>query len=143
MVSCVFCLLTWDRIRTIAWAVGLALALFAVPWPAAQLQFQLLAEDVIDARLRNLAGSDFEREATLRKLFAESGCNPEGLSEQRVASKSPPNPICTLPGAGDEVIWVGAHFDHVDPEPGSGGQLERCIVATQPAVPCASETAAT
>jgi len=81
---------------------------------AAQIHFQLLKQEVIESRVRSYKGSDFDREAELKKLFAESGCKPEQLSEQAVKSKQPPNVMCTLPGATDDVILVGAHFDHVD-----------------------------
>ena len=80
----------------------------------AQIHFQLLKQEVIEERLRAYKGTDFDREAELKKLFSESGCKPEQLSEQAVKSKQPPNVICTLPGATDDVILVGAHFDHID-----------------------------
>jgi hypothetical protein len=80
----------------------------------AQIHFQLLKQELISSRLRSYKGSDFDREAELKKLFIESGCKPEQLSEQAVRSKQPSNVICTLPGATDDVILVGAHFDHVD-----------------------------
>jgi hypothetical protein len=35
-------------------------------------------------------------------------------TEQIVESKLPPNRICTLPGASDEIALVSAHFDDVD-----------------------------
>jgi hypothetical protein len=81
---------------------------------SAQIHFQLLKQEVVEERLRAYKGTDFDRETELKKLFAESGCKPEQLSEQAVKSKQPPNVICTLPGSTDEVILVGAHFDHID-----------------------------
>lgn len=81
---------------------------------SAQIHFQLLKQEVIEERLRAYKGTDFDREAELKKLLAESGCQAKQLWEQAVKSKQPPNVICILPGATDEVILVGAHFDHVD-----------------------------
>jgi hypothetical protein len=80
---------------------------------SAQIHFQLLKQEAIEARLRSYKGTDFDREAELKKLFAESGCKPEHLSEQTVKAKQPANVICMHPGATDEVILVGAHFDHI------------------------------
>ena len=80
----------------------------------AQIHFQLVKQEVIEERLRAYKGTDFDREAELKKLFGEAGCKPEHLAEQAVKNKQPPNIICTLPGATDDVILVGAHFDHVD-----------------------------
>ena len=94
-------------------ATAFAVALSAIT-ASAQIHFQLLKEEVIQERLRAYKGTDFDREAELKKLFDESGCKSEQLSEQSVKSKQPPNLICTLPGATDEVILVGAHFDHID-----------------------------
>jgi len=79
----------------------------------AQIKFHLLTEQVVNNRLHEFGGSDFDRETRLRQLFAESGCSPEQVSEQPVKKKEPPNLICVLPGTSDEEILVGALFDHV------------------------------
>ena len=55
----------------------------------AQIHFQLLKQEVIEERLRAYKGTDFDREAELKKLFGESGCKPEHLSEQAVKNKQP------------------------------------------------------
>jgi hypothetical protein len=81
---------------------------------SAQIQYRLLSQQAVEARLRAFAGNDFEREERLKKMFEESGCKPEELSEQSVKSKQPANLICVLPGTSDEEIVVGAHFDHVN-----------------------------
>jgi hypothetical protein len=78
-----------------------------------QLTFKTLTENAIADRLRQYGGSDAEREARLKHMFAESGCPTEKLTEQVVSSKYPPNVICVFPGQTDDVILVGAHFDHV------------------------------
>jgi len=67
----------------------------------------------VESRLKDFAAKNDEREAEIRKLFAESGCKDSQLSEQTVRSKLPPNVICVLPGQTDEVIVVGAHTDKV------------------------------
>ncbi len=69
---------------------------------------------MIEARLKGFSRKNDEREATLRQMFVQSGCKDDKLSEQTVRSKLPPNVICVLPGATDEVILVGAHTDHVE-----------------------------
>jgi Peptidase family M28 len=78
----------------------------------AQVQFRQLKKDVIQTRLQDFSQDNRERETTLKKLFAESGCQNDHLSEQPVR-KLPPNLICILPGKTNDVIVVGAHTDHV------------------------------
>ncbi len=77
-------------------------------------QYPQLQPQVIKDRLQQYAGTDPVREATLKKLFQEAGCNGERLKEQPVRSSNAPNVSCTLAGTGEDVIVVGAHFDHVD-----------------------------
>lgn len=79
-----------------------------------QIHFKMQTQEAVEARLRKFGGSDFEREAELKKLFLDAGCTQEGLQEQTVKSKQPPNVMCVLRGATAQVIVVGAHFDHVD-----------------------------
>ena len=80
----------------------------------AQLRFDTVKSQVLEQRLRSYKGNDSEREATVKNLFQAAGC-PEGkLTEQPVTGSKQPNVICILPGSGDAVIVVGAHFDHVD-----------------------------
>ena len=80
----------------------------------AELKFTQVTRNVVEQRLRAFSTSDAEREATLKKLFEQSGCGGEHLSEQPVKRETLPNVICTLPGETDETVIVGAHFDHVD-----------------------------
>ena len=94
--------------------VGVLLAAsFGVP-AYAQLEFRKLDESAIQARLEAFSKKNDEREAELKKLFLESGCAADHLSEQVVKKKLAPNLICVLPGQTDEVILVGAHFDKVN-----------------------------
>jgi Zn-dependent M28 family amino/carboxypeptidase len=95
-------------------ALAIALALMQVTTaPAPKHQYAIISRDVIEARLKNYARDNREREATLKQMFAEAGCDSQHLSEQPVKGSKLPNVICALPGASDKMIIVGAHFDHV------------------------------
>jgi hypothetical protein len=90
------------------------LALLFCSLAAAQVEFRRVDRGVVESRLKDFAAKNDEREAEIKKLFAESGCKDSRLSEQTVRGKLPPNVICVLPGQTDEVIVVGAHTDKVD-----------------------------
>src|SRR5260370_34465122 len=81
---------------------------------SAQIHFSLQTREVVEGRLKSFSTKNSEREALIRKWFAESGCKAENLSEQALDRKLPPNVICVLPGETQEVIVIGAHTDHVD-----------------------------
>jgi hypothetical protein len=98
--------------RVSIWVAALA-ALSLTASLYAQIRFQTVTQEVIDTRLHGFAGTDFEREARLKTMFAQSGCKSENLSEEIVKTKQPPNLVCVLRGNTDQVIVVGAHFDHV------------------------------
>ena len=72
------------------------------------------AHEVVEGQLKSFSTKNGEREALIRKWFAESGCTDANLSEQALDRKLPPNIICVLPGETQEVIVVGAHTDKVD-----------------------------
>ncbi|MBZ5707431.1 MAG: Zn-dependent exopeptidase M28 [Acidobacteriia bacterium] len=80
----------------------------------AQVQFQVLDREVIEARLEGFSRKNDEREAILKQMFVQSGCKDDKLSEQTVKKKLPPNLICVLPGDTNAIILVGAHSDHVE-----------------------------
>jgi hypothetical protein len=80
----------------------------------ARIHFLLQTREVVEDRLRSFSTKNSEREALIRKWFAESGCKAANLSEQALDRKLPPNVICVLPGETRQVIVVGAHTDHVD-----------------------------
>jgi Peptidase family M28 len=80
---------------------------------AENIQYQPVSREVVDARLGKYAGDNKQREATLKQMFIESGCDDQHLSEQSVKGSKLPNVICLLPGSSDQVIIVGAHFDRV------------------------------
>src|SRR5215469_5982751 len=91
-------------------------ALFLVSCAAARsesIRYAPVTRNVIEARLRSYSGTDAQRETTLKRLFTEAGCDGQHLSEQPVKLATLPNVICTLPGATESTIIVGAHFDHV------------------------------
>jgi Peptidase family M28 len=79
-----------------------------------QSRFRLADRSVIEAHLKSFSMKNSEREAIIRRWFAESGCKASNLSEESLERKLPPNVICVLPGETQEVIVVGAHTDHVD-----------------------------
>jgi hypothetical protein len=92
------------------------LALLVLGWigvAAESIKYDPVTREVIEARLGKYKGSDLQREAALKQLFAEDGCVGEHLSEQSVKGAKLPNVVCVLPGNSDKVIIVGAHFDHV------------------------------
>ena len=91
--------------------VGLV-AVLATVILATDAPFVLVDRAVIETRLKSFSRDDTEREAILKKLFADSGC-ADHISEQPVKHVKQPNLVCTLPGQTNSVIIVGAHFDHV------------------------------
>jgi Peptidase family M28 len=84
----------------------------------AQVHFEPVSSETVQARLGLYKGNDQVREAALFKTFADAGCPAPNLSEQPVSKHKEPNVVCVLPGETAEEVVVGAHFDHV-PE-GSG-----------------------
>jgi hypothetical protein len=81
---------------------------------SAQIRFRSETRDVVERRLKSFSTKNSEREALIRKWFAESGCQEANLSEEALDRKLPPNVICVLPGETQQVIVVGAHTDKVD-----------------------------
>jgi len=80
---------------------------------AQQVHYNPVPKETIESRLNQYGGKDSVREATLKQMFAEVGCDDQHLSEQPVKGSKLPNVICVLPGTSDHVVIVGAHFDHV------------------------------
>lgn len=78
------------------------------------LQFGIVMRSVVETRLREFGGDNKQREATLKRQFADAGCDESHLSEQAVKGSKLPNLICILPGNSGRVVIVGAHYDHVD-----------------------------
>ena len=99
------------------WFRCLALVIACATYAGGQIRFRLEPRTVIESRLKSFPTNNKDREALIRKWFAESGCS--GLSEQSLERKLPPNVICILPGntpkgEAEQIIVVGAHTDHVD-----------------------------
>src|SRR5262245_27579395 len=79
---------------------------------AQDFRYSPVSQDIVESRLKMYAGSDQQRESSLKQMFADAGCSQQ-LSEQPVKGAKQPNLICVLPGRSSRLIVVGAHFDHV------------------------------
>lgn len=101
--------------HTIAAAISL---LMCISSPADSVHFNPVPLQLIEYRLGKYVGNNKQREANLKQLFTEAGCNDQHLSEQSVKGSKFPNVICVLPGNSDEEIIVGAHFDRVSESDG-------------------------
>lgn len=85
---------------------------------AQRVEFARLDRELIEGRLKMARGNNKERQTNLKRIFEDAGCRGEALVEQPVRHAQNPNLICTLPGASDDTILVGAHFDRVDSSDG-------------------------
>ena len=103
--------LIWtDRIPNVT---RFLLALVSVSAAIAQnIQFSAVSQDIVEERLGAYVSKNDQREPAVRQIFEAAGCAGEKLTEQPV--KGAPNLICSLPGATELVIVVGAHFDLVE-----------------------------
>ena len=90
-----------------------AILCFLLPTVAETIRYRPVSQQVVESRLKRYAGNDRQREEALKQMFTDAGCDGAHLSEQAVKFTRQPNVICELPGSSDEVIIVGAHFDHV------------------------------
>ena len=93
-----------------------AIVLLLQCWTGAtadSVSYKPVSREVVEARLRNYTGDNAQREATLKQMFAEAGCDRQHVSEQPVKGSKLPNVLCFLPGSSGKVIIVGAHFDRV------------------------------
>jgi putative aminopeptidase FrvX len=95
------------------YCAGAVLLLLSLAIAAESVQYKPVSRDIVEARLRRYGGNNKQREATIKQMFTEAGCDDQHLSEQPVKESKLPNVICALPGSSGEVIIVGAHFDHV------------------------------
>ncbi|HLK53922.1 MAG TPA: M28 family peptidase, partial [Candidatus Angelobacter sp.] len=106
-------MLNFLRIKPYA---ALAAMLLMPSWTvvaAQSVKYKVVSREVVESRLGRYAGNDKQREATLKQMFTEAGCDEQHISEQPVKGSKQPNIICVLPGSSDKVIIVGAHFDHI------------------------------
>jgi Peptidase family M28 len=103
------------------WVGVLIVAIVCAVCPSAQISaqgsahvhFRLQPRGTLESHLKSFSTRNGEREALIRKWFAEAGCMDANLSEQALRIL-PPNVICVLPGETQEVIVVGAHTDKVE-----------------------------
>jgi hypothetical protein len=104
------------RTTVAGWISVLSIIALAMP-PSALgaeiVRYKPVSRELVESRLKKYAGNDQQREATLKQMFGDAGCDGQYLSEQAVKRAKQPNVICVLPGSSDKVIIVGAHFDHV------------------------------
>jgi Peptidase family M28 len=106
-------MLNFVRELGLRWTMVIALLLHTrVDVSAQSFRYKHISREVIESRLEKYGGNDQQREATLKQLFAETGCGDQNFSEQHVKGSKLPNVICVLPGSSDKFIIVGAHFDH-------------------------------
>jgi hypothetical protein len=99
--------------RKKALSLCLGLLLSSIFVSAQSDKFLQMDRSIVESRLQQYAGMDSKRAETMKGIFEEAGCQNPNLEEQPVPKTDAPNVICTLPGAGEEVIIVGAHFDYV------------------------------
>jgi hypothetical protein len=93
--------------------VAALLLLCAQPCRSQSSGYDKVKSKSIFYRLQQYRGDNADREVSLVRLFEGAGCRDENLRIQPVEGADAPNVICTLPGATDTVIVVGAHFDRV------------------------------
>lgn len=91
------------------------LFLAATALAAQTVEFSLLEQPEVQARLERAAEPTAVRHDRLRELFVLSGCSAERIAEQPVKHAKTPNIICTLPGSEPGVILVTAHYDMAGP----------------------------
>lgn len=99
--------------RSHAITLCFVLLLAGINAPTESFRYNPVSREVVEARLGKYAGSNKQREITLKQMFSEAGCDEQHLSEQPVKGSKQPNVICLLPGTSEKVIIVGAHFDYV------------------------------
>ena len=107
----------WERLSALAPSVVCVLC-FVTPRlllaQKASVAVQPVPREVVGQRLQRLHLGNAERERELKMMFGEAGCEGDHVQEQVVTRSDPPNVICTLPGATNSLIIVGAHSDHVE-----------------------------
>jgi hypothetical protein len=81
---------------------------------AQDVRFTVISQEIVEKRLQSYATKNTQREPAIHQIFEDAGCSGEKLTEQPVKGLKAPNLICTLPGAMETVIVVGAHFDLVE-----------------------------
>jgi Peptidase family M28 len=100
------------KVLFLAGLTGLLAGLFPQAGMAQGIRFKQVERGVLENRIQKVAQKNSDREANLKALFTDAGCDAGHLEEQAIQHQALPNVICTLPGSGDSVILVGAHYDH-------------------------------
>jgi putative aminopeptidase FrvX len=80
---------------------------------AQNISYRVHTEAEVMDRLKLAAAKNEDRQATLKKLFADEACGGDRLVEQAVKHEKLGNVVCTWPGDTDDEILVTAHFDKV------------------------------
>jgi putative aminopeptidase FrvX len=78
---------------------------------SAQVRFDQVKEELIEARLAKASTKNHERMLAIAEMFKEAGCE---ATQQQVKGSKEPNVVCVLPGKSEKQIIVGAHFDQVE-----------------------------
>jgi hypothetical protein len=78
---------------------------------AQSIHFTPVSQETIEMRLGAYATKNDKREPAIRQIFENAGCAGDQLTEQQVKGLKAPNLVCTLAGASESEIIVGAHFD--------------------------------
>jgi hypothetical protein len=73
-----------------------------------------VSKQIVEQRLGAYVTENNKREPAVRRLFEDAGCAGGKLTEQPVKHLNAPNLICSLAGAMERIIVVGAHFDLVE-----------------------------
>jgi hypothetical protein len=81
---------------------AIVLLLHGIGPGADSVRYNPVAREVVEARLRRYGGDNRQREATLKKMFAEAGCDDQHVSAQAVKGSRLANVICLLPGSSDK-----------------------------------------
>ncbi len=89
-------------------------AIVSIAASAQTIQFSAVPQEIVERRLGAYTKKNDQREPAIRQLFEEAGCAGEKLTEQPVKRLKAPNLICSLPGATEAAIVVGAHFDLIE-----------------------------
>jgi Zn-dependent M28 family amino/carboxypeptidase len=95
-------------------ALAVIAALGAPGAGAVTLVYKLLDRSVIERRVGISPRKNADRLEALEGMFQEAGCAAVNVARQPVKHARQPNLVCTLPGATDSVLIVGAHFDKVN-----------------------------
>ncbi len=101
------------RCRACFVACSVTLLTTAFPLAAQKIEYVKVTPPTLEERLNRVADKNSEREQVLRELFEKAGCAQEQLVEQRVKGSRTANVICTLQGAEENSIVVGADYDKV------------------------------